>query len=98
MDKFQWNIGGKFEQARFETANRPDAEENILIRSSDKKFNIYEIYSDISYQINNYFTCYAGLNFQYYNGNLKNFLPEQYSPFQKTDSLSGPTMPKRHNI
>ena len=73
LDKFQWNIGGKFEQARFETANRPDAEENILIRSSDKKFNIYEIYSDISYQINNYFTCYAGLNFQYYNGNLKNF-------------------------
>ena len=57
LDKFQWNIGGKFEQARFETANRPDAEENILIRSSDKKFNIYEIYSDISYQINNYFTC-----------------------------------------
>ena len=73
LDKFQWNIGGKFEQARFETANRPDAEENILIRSSDKKFNIYEIYSDISYQINNYFTCYAGLNCQYYNGNLKNF-------------------------
>ena len=70
LDKFQWNIGGKFEQARFETANRPDAEENILIRSSDKKFNIYEIYSDISYQINNSFTCYAGLAEQEIQGGL----------------------------
>lgn len=67
-EHLQLNTGGKFEQARFETANRPNNENNILIRSSDKKFNIYELYADLSYQLNDYFTLSGGVNYQYYNG------------------------------
>ena len=67
-EHLQLNAGSKFEQARFETANKPDHENNILIRSSDKKFNIYEFYADLTYQLNEYFILYGGLNYQYYNG------------------------------
>ncbi|MEG2790024.1 MAG: TonB-dependent receptor [Odoribacter sp.] len=67
-DKWQLNIGGKFEQARFETANKPDVQDDILVRSSDKNFNIYELYGDLTYRINDFFTLYGGLNYQYYRG------------------------------
>lgn len=67
-ERLSVNAGGKFEQSRFETANKPDPENNVLIRSSDKKYNIYELYLDLSYQINSYFTLYGGVNYQYYNG------------------------------
>lgn len=67
-EHLQLNTGGRFEQARFETANKPDIDDNILIRSSDKKFNIYELYTDLTYQPNSYFTFYGGVNYQYYSG------------------------------
>lgn len=65
------NIGGKFEQARFETADKPDPENNILIRSSDKRFNIYELFCDLSYRLNSYFTLSGGINYQFYNGDSR---------------------------
>lgn len=67
-EKIQLNTGAKFEQARFETADKPDVDNNILIRSSDKKFNIYEFYFDLTYRLNNYFTFYGGANYQFYKG------------------------------
>lgn len=70
-ERLQFNAGGKFEHARFETANKPDLNDNILIRSSDKQFNIYELYTDISFQLNQYFTLYGGVNYQYYDGDSK---------------------------
>lgn len=67
-ENLQLNTGGKFEQARFETADKPNLDNNVLIRSSDKKFNIYELYLDLTYRWNNYLTFYGGINYQYYNG------------------------------
>lgn len=66
--QLQLRSGGKFEQARFETANKPDQENNILIRSSDKKFNIYSFYLDLNYQPFPSLTFYGGINYEYYQG------------------------------
>lgn len=70
-EKLQITAGGKFEQSRIETANKPDLKDNILIRSSDKKYNITECYSNITYNLNSYFTFYSGINYQYFNGATK---------------------------
>lgn len=67
-EQFLLKTGGKVEQARFETANKPDSKENILIRSSDKQFNTYEYFLDLTYHPNDCFTFYGGLNYQYYDG------------------------------
>lgn len=67
-DKIQLNTGGKFEQSRFETADKPEGYENLLVQSSDQRFNIIELYTDILYHINSSFTFNGGMNYQYYNG------------------------------
>lgn len=67
-DHFQLHAGGKFEQARFETADRPEGIGDYLILSSDNKFNISETYIDITYNINSSFTFNGGINYQLYNG------------------------------
>lgn len=67
-DRLQLNTGLKFQQARFETANKMNEDNNFLIKSSDKRFYIYELYAHISYQINSYFTAEGGLNYQLYKG------------------------------
>ncbi len=67
-ERIQFNTGGKFEYARFETANKMDDYHNFLIKSSDKSFNLSEIYADIIYQINPYFNINGGVNYQFYQG------------------------------
>lgn len=67
-DKLHLNTGMKFEQARFETADRPEGISDYLVLSSDKQFNIIELYGDIVYQINKSFTFTGGINYQIYNG------------------------------
>lgn len=67
-EQVQLNAGIKFEQARFETANKPNIQNNILIKSSDNRFNIIETYLDINFHINKHLTFYGGLNYQHYNG------------------------------
>lgn len=68
-DQVQFLTGGKFEHARFETADKPDYAENLLIKSSDKYFNLYETYAEINYRPNTHFLFMAGLNYQHYRGN-----------------------------
>lgn len=67
-DKLQFNAGMKFEQAKFETADRPEGIGENLILSSDNNFNISETYIDINYHLNQSFTFNGGLNYQLYNG------------------------------
>lgn len=70
-DKLHLNTGVKFEYSRFETANKMDGYKNILIKSSDKDFSLYELYADIDYQLNHNFTINAGVNYQYYSGDTR---------------------------
>lgn len=67
-EHIQLNTGIKFQQARFETANKMDGENHVLIRNSDKRFYLYELYADIIYEINKYFTLNGGVNYQFYSG------------------------------
>lgn len=85
-DRLQLNAGSRFEQARFETANRPDGTGDLLIRSSDQKFNIIDIYTDISFNLNDKITLNGGLNYQYYNGACKVHV---FSPRGKISFSSG---------
>lgn len=59
-DKLNLNSGFKFEYSRFETANKSDDSQNLLIKSSDKDFNLYELYLDINYQLNQHFAINMG--------------------------------------
>lgn len=70
-DQLQFLTGGKFEHARFETADKPDYAENLLIKSSDKYFNLYEAYAEVNYRHGNHFLLVAGLNYQHYRGNSR---------------------------
>ncbi len=65
-DKLNLNSGAKFEYSRFETANKSDDSQNLLIKSSDKDFNLYELYLDINYQLNQNFSLNVGGNYQFY--------------------------------
>lgn len=67
-DQLQFLSGGKFEHARFETADKPDYAENLLIKSSDKYFNLYETYAEVNYRPGNHFLFMAGVNYQHYRG------------------------------
>lgn len=67
-DQLQFLSGGKFEHARFETADKPDYAENLLIKSSDKYFNLYETYAEVNYRPGNHFLFMAGVNYQHYHG------------------------------
>lgn len=62
------NAGGKFEQSRFQTADRPEGYGDLLVRSSDQRFNIIELYADVLYNLNRSFTFNGGMNYQNYNG------------------------------
>ncbi|MBC5620042.1 TonB-dependent receptor [Butyricimonas sp. NSJ-56] len=70
-DKININTGSKFEYSRFETANKSNERENLLIKSSDRDFNLYEIYMDINYRLNHNFTLNIGGNYQYYHGDTR---------------------------
>lgn len=70
-ENLQLQTGVRFEHARFETANRPEGIEDLLIRSSDKNFQIYTTHIDINYQFNKYFTLNGGLNYQFYQGDSR---------------------------
>ncbi len=85
-ENLQFGLGGKFESARFETAKRMDEMDNVLIRSSDQKFDLSEIYADLTYQISKHFAAYGGINYQFYNGNSK---ISSISPRAKISFLSG---------
>ena len=67
-DKLNLNSGAKFEYSRFETANKSDDSQNLLIKSSDKDFNLYELYLDINYQLNPNLSLNVGGNYQFYAG------------------------------
>jgi len=67
-ERLQFTTTAKFEQSRFETADKPDVTENILIRSSDKKFRLYETSAGFTWNMNDRISCYGGLNYQYYHG------------------------------
>ena len=70
-DKLSLNSGVKFEYSRFETANKSDDSQNLLIKSSDKDFNLYELYLDIAYYLNHYFSINVGGNYQFYSGETR---------------------------
>ena len=70
-DKLNLNSGAKFEYSRFETANKSDDSQNLLIKSSDKDFNLYELYLDINYQLNQNFSLNVGGNYQFYAGETR---------------------------
>ncbi|MFR5659602.1 MAG: hypothetical protein ACLUDU_17225 [Butyricimonas faecihominis] len=53
-DKLNLNSGAKFEYSRFETANKSDDSQNLLIKSSDKDFN-QKIITDSNHQLNQNF-------------------------------------------
>lgn len=67
-ERIQLNAGARFEQARFETADKSDSQTDLLIRSSDHRFNMYELYAEANVHLNSYFSIQGGLNYQYYNG------------------------------
>lgn len=67
-DRLRINSGGRYEYNRFETANREDGYGNLLIKSSDNNFQLYDLYFDIDFQLNNHFTMSGGMNYQFYAG------------------------------
>lgn len=85
-DQLQIITGSKFEQARFETANKPDGKNNLFIKSSDKRFNLSEIHVDLIYNINKNFLFEGGANYQFYNGASQN---HSFSPRAKISFSSG---------
>ena len=99
-DKLNLNSGAKFEYSRFETANKSDDSQNLLIKSSDKDFNLYELYLDIAYYLNHYFSINVGGNYQFYSGETREhtFHPGRKSATRSTNSLSGQITPRRFNI
>lgn len=70
-DKLSIGTGAKFEYSRFETANKSNENEDLLIKSSDRDFNLYELYLDINYHLNQNFTVNIGGNYQYYHGDTR---------------------------
>ena len=41
------------------------------MKSSDKDFNLYELYLDIAYHLNHYFSINVGGNYQFYSGETR---------------------------
>ncbi|MDR1415460.1 MAG: TonB-dependent receptor [Odoribacteraceae bacterium] len=69
--------GARAEYNRFETANREDGYGNVLIRSSDKIFRLYDIYLDLGFRVNDYLTLEGGVDYQYHDGEART---HEFSP------------------
>ena len=70
-DHVRMQSGVKYEHNRFETAQREDGYGNALIKSSDKKFNLFDLHTDIDFHLNNNITINGGINYQFYQGETR---------------------------